>query len=227
MSLLRAAIERTVVKVGVVAIAAALLVFSAASVLVVYALQRVQGLLPLNPAGLSAVSPHLAFNTAVSFATNTNWQSYGGETTLSYLTQMAGLTVQNFVSAAIGMAVLAALARGFARRESRTIGHFWVDLTRGTLYVLVPLSLVLNRYEKSIWGDGVRLKEAEKALRVKFDFTISNDFKTAIAAQNQGVPLSKIARRNRIVKDVEDMVQATVKRLTVATEEATEKRRIM
>ena len=125
------------------AYAAALLVFGAASILVVYALQRVQGLLPLNPAGLGAVSPHLAFNTAVSFATNTNWQSYAGETTLSYLSQMAGLTVQNFVSAAVGMAVLAALARGFARRESRTIGNFWVDLTRGTLYILVPLSLVL------------------------------------------------------------------------------------
>jgi K+-transporting ATPase ATPase A chain len=102
---------------------AALLVFSAASVIVVYALQRLQGVLPLNPAGLGAVSPHLAFNTAVSFATNTNWQSYGGETTLSYLTQMAALTVQNFVSAAVGIAVLAALARGFARREMRTIGN--------------------------------------------------------------------------------------------------------
>ena len=123
--------------------AAALLVFSAASVIVVYALQRLQGLLPLNPAGLGAVSPHLAFNTAVSFATNTNWQSSGGETTLSYLTQMAGLTVQNFMSAAVGMAVLAALARGFARRETQTIGSFWVDLTRGTLYILLPLSLIL------------------------------------------------------------------------------------
>jgi K+-transporting ATPase ATPase A chain len=125
------------------AYAAALLVFSAASVIVVYALQRLQGVLPLNPAGLGAVSPHLAFNTAVSFATNTNWQSYGGETTLSYLTQMAALTVQNFVSAAVGMAVLAALARGFARREMKTIGNFWVDLTRGTLYILLPLSLIL------------------------------------------------------------------------------------
>ena len=124
------------------AYAAALLVFSAASFVVVYVLQRMQGNLPLNPAALGAVTPHLAFNTAVSFATNTNWQSYGGETTLSYLTQMAGLTVQNFVSAAVGMAVLAALARGFARREARAIGNFWVDLTRSTLYILLPLSLI-------------------------------------------------------------------------------------
>ena len=86
--------------------------------------------------------PDLAFNTAVSFATNTNWQSYGGETTMSYLTQMLGLTVQNFVSAATGMAVLVALIRGFARRNAQTIGNFWVDLTRSTLYILLPLSLV-------------------------------------------------------------------------------------
>jgi K+-transporting ATPase ATPase A chain len=125
------------------AYAAALLLFSAVGLLAVYGLQRVQNLLPLNPAGLGAVSPHSSFNTAVSFATNTNWQSYGGETTLSYLTQMAALTVQNFVSAAVGMAVLAALARGFARRQAATIGNFWVDLTRGTLYVLTPLSLAL------------------------------------------------------------------------------------
>jgi len=123
--------------------AVALLLFSAASVALVYAIQRLQGLLPLNPATLGTVTSHLAFNTAVSFATNTNWQSYGGETTLSYLTQMVGLTVQNFVSAAVGMAVLAALARGFARRESRTVGNFWVDLTRSTLYILLPLSFIL------------------------------------------------------------------------------------
>ncbi|HXM38546.1 MAG TPA: potassium-transporting ATPase subunit KdpA [Gemmatimonadales bacterium] len=141
--LYRLAAVRTDQEMSWRAYAAALLVFSAASFLVVYALQRLQGSLPLNPAALGAVSPHLSFNTAVSFATNTNWQSYGGETTLSYLTQMVGLTVQNFVSAAVGMAVLAALARGFARREARTIGNFWVDLTRSTLYILVPLSFVL------------------------------------------------------------------------------------
>lgn len=123
--------------------ALALLVFNGLGLLAVYALQRVQGLLPLNPQGFGAVTPDLAFNTAASFASNTNWQNYGGETMLSYLTQMLVLTVQNFVSAATGMAVLVALARGFARQTSRTIGNFWVDLTRGTLYILLPLALVL------------------------------------------------------------------------------------
>src|SRR3989449_11517137 len=103
---------------------------------------RSQGLLPLNPQQLGAVSPDSSFNTAVSFATNTNWQGYGGETTMSYLTQMVGLTVQNFASAAAGMAVLVALIRGFARRSAETIGNFWVDLTRTTLYILLPLSFV-------------------------------------------------------------------------------------
>jgi K+-transporting ATPase ATPase A chain len=110
--------------------------------LILYALQRVQGALPLNPQALGAVSADSSFNTAVSFATNTNWQGYGGETTMSYLTQMLGLTVQNFVSAAAGMATLAALIRGLARRSAQTIGNFWVDLTRTTLYILLPLSLV-------------------------------------------------------------------------------------
>jgi potassium-transporting ATPase potassium-binding subunit len=120
-----------------------MLLFNLAGLLAVYALQRMQGVLPLNPAGLGAVSPDSSFNTAVSFATNTNWQGYGGETTMSYLTQMLALTVQNFVSAATGMAVAVALIRGFARRSAETIGNFWVDLTRSTLYVLLPLSLVL------------------------------------------------------------------------------------
>jgi K+-transporting ATPase ATPase A chain len=122
--------------------ALAVLAFNAAGFVVVYLLQRMQGWLPLNPAHLAAVSPDLSFNTAVSFATNTNWQSYGGETTLSYLTQMLGLTVQNFVSAASGMAVLIALVRGFVRRQASTIGNFWADLTRSTLYILLPLSLI-------------------------------------------------------------------------------------
>jgi K+-transporting ATPase ATPase A chain len=121
----------------------AMLVFNALGVLVVYALLRLQGALPLNPQGLRAVAPDLAFNTAVSFATNTNWQSYRGETTLSYLSQMLGLAVQNFLSAATGMAVLVALVRGLARRSARTIGNFWVDLTRSALYILLPLSLML------------------------------------------------------------------------------------
>src|SRR6185295_8109493 len=111
--------------------------------LIVYALQRFQGVLPLNPAGLGAVSPDSSWNTAVSFATNTNWQGYGGESTMSYLTQMLALAVQNFVSAATGIAVLAALIRGFARRQTSTIGNFWADLTRSTLYILLPLSLIL------------------------------------------------------------------------------------
>jgi K+-transporting ATPase ATPase A chain len=123
--------------------AAALLLFNLAGALVVFALQRLQGLLPLNPAGLGAVPPEVSFNTAVSFATNTNWQAYGGETTLSYLTQILGLTVQNFVSAATGMAVLVALIRGFVRKTAEGLGSFWVDLTRSTLYILLPLSLVL------------------------------------------------------------------------------------
>ena len=130
-------------EVGWKSYAVSLMTFSAVGLAVVYAVQRVQSLLPLNPAGLGAVSPDSSFNTAVSFVTNTNWQGYGGEVTMSYLTQMAGLAVQNFVSAASGMAVLAALIRGLARRCTETVGNFWVDLTRTTLYILLPLSFVL------------------------------------------------------------------------------------
>jgi K+-transporting ATPase ATPase A chain len=120
-----------------------LLVFNLVGLLFVYLLQRFQQLLPLNPQGLGAIPPHLAFNTAVSFTTNTNWQSYGGETTLSYLTQMLGLAVQNFLSAATGMAALAAFIRGLARHNTRQLGNFWVDMTRTTLYILIPLSLLV------------------------------------------------------------------------------------
>src|SRR5262245_55594419 len=126
--------------------AIAMLLFNLLGLLAVYALQRLQGVLPpasLNPQGLGAVTPDSSFNTAVSFATNTNWQGYGGETTMSYLTQLLGMTVQNFVSAATGMAVLVAFIRGLARQTVQTIGNFWVDLTRSTLYILLPLSLVL------------------------------------------------------------------------------------
>jgi K+-transporting ATPase ATPase A chain len=123
--------------------AIAMLLFNVVGLLVVYGLQRLQGVLLLNPQGMAAISPDSSFNTAVSFASNTNWQGYGGESTMSYLTQMVGLTVQNFVSAAAGMATLAAFIRGFARRSARTIGSFWVDLTRTTLYILLPLSLIL------------------------------------------------------------------------------------
>jgi K+-transporting ATPase ATPase A chain len=123
--------------------AIAVLAFSVVSFLAVYGVQRLQGYLPSNPEHLSAVSPDSSFNTAVSFATNTNWQGYPGETTMSYFTQMAALTVQNFVSAAVGMAVLVALIRGFSRHDSEFIGNFWVDLTRGSVLILLPMSLVL------------------------------------------------------------------------------------
>jgi K+-transporting ATPase ATPase A chain len=121
----------------------AMLLFNVLGLLLLYGLQRLQGVLPLNPQGLAAVTPDSSFNTAVSFATNTNWQGYGGETTMSYLTQMVGLNVQNFVSAAAGMATLAAFIRGFARQSVKTIGSFWVDLTRTVLYIMLPLSVVL------------------------------------------------------------------------------------
>ncbi|MBN3842689.1 potassium-transporting ATPase subunit KdpA [Burkholderia sp. Ac-20349] len=124
--------------------ALALLLFSAVGTLFLYVLQRVQPWLPLNPQGLPAVAPDSAFNTAVSFATNTSWQGYAGETTLSYLSQMLGITVQSFLSAASGMAVMFALMRGIARRGSATVGNLWVDLTRATLYVLLPLSVVFT-----------------------------------------------------------------------------------
>ncbi|KUM05404.1 potassium-transporting ATPase subunit KdpA [Chromobacterium subtsugae] len=120
----------------------ALILFNVLGALAVYALQRLQGSLPFNPQAMAAVSSDSSFNTAVSFVTNTNWQGYGGETTMSYLTQMLGLTVQNFLSAATGAAVVIALIRGFVRHSSAKIGNFWVDITRLTLYILLPLSLV-------------------------------------------------------------------------------------
>jgi K+-transporting ATPase ATPase A chain len=123
--------------------ASATLIFSLVGFLFVYGFQRMQGMLPLNPDGLAAVSSDSSFNTAISFVSNTNWQGYGGESTMSYLTQMLALTVQNFLSAATGMAVLVALLRGFTRHNSATIGNFWVDTVRGTIYILMPLSLVL------------------------------------------------------------------------------------
>ncbi|MGA7121992.1 MAG: potassium-transporting ATPase subunit KdpA, partial [Polyangiaceae bacterium] len=123
--------------------AGAMLLFNGAGILAVYAIERLQGFLPLNPQGFGAPTPDLSWNTAVSFATNTNWQSYGGETTMSYFTQMLGLAVQNFVCAASGMAVMVALVRGIARKSTSTLGNFWVDLTRTTLYILVPLAFVL------------------------------------------------------------------------------------
>jgi len=123
--------------------AVAMLLFNILGVLVVYAFQRLQAVLPLNPMAMPAVSPDSSFNTAVSFASNTNWQGYGGESTMSYLTQMVALVVQNFVSAATGMAILVAVIRGFVQKQMNTIGNFWVDLVRSVLYILLPLSLVL------------------------------------------------------------------------------------
>ncbi len=135
--------DRRPVEVGWKSYAVGILVFNAIGFLAVYALQRLQHILPANPAGIGPVEAKSAFNTAISFATNTNWQGYGGETTMSYLTQMLGLGVQNFLSAATGIAVLAALIRGLARKSSSTIGNCWADLTRVTLYILLPLSTVL------------------------------------------------------------------------------------
>jgi potassium-transporting ATPase potassium-binding subunit len=123
--------------------ALAMLVFNVAGLLVVYLLQRTQQWLPLNPQHLAAITPDSAMNTAISFASNTNWQGYAGESTMSYLTQMLGLAVQNFLSAATGIAVLIAVVRGFSRRGAQAVGNFWVDMTRTTLYVLVPFSLVI------------------------------------------------------------------------------------
>jgi K+-transporting ATPase ATPase A chain len=122
----------------------AVITFNVLGSVVVYGIQRIQGLLPLNPAHLGPVSPDSSFNTSISFATNTNWQGYGGESTMSYLTQMLALGVQNFLSAATGIAVLAALIRGIRSKESSYLGNFWVDLTRVTIYILLPLSLVLS-----------------------------------------------------------------------------------
>jgi len=126
------------------AYALSLVAFNAAGFALLYGILRLQAYLPFNPQGFGGLPPHLAFNTAVSFITNTNWQSYGGETTMSLFSQMAGLTTQNFVSAASGMAVAAAVARGFAGRQTATIGNFWVDMSRSTLYILLPLSILFT-----------------------------------------------------------------------------------
>src|SRR5208282_2592967 len=122
--------------------AVAMLLFNVLGILVVYSIQRLQAVLPLNPMAMPAVSPDSSFNTAVSFASNTNWQGYGGESTMSYLTQMVALVVQNFVSAATGMAILVAIIRGFIQKQMNSIGNFWVDLVRTVLYILLPLSIV-------------------------------------------------------------------------------------
>src|SRR6202161_3963343 len=126
--------------------AVAMLAFTFAGFVVLYALQRLQNVMPFNPQAPDAVTPDLAFNTSVSFITNTNWQSYVPETTMSYLTQMAGLTVHNFLSAATGIALAIALVRGFARRSAQSIGNFWIDMTRCVLYILLPASILVGLF---------------------------------------------------------------------------------
>src|SRR5207344_1150639 len=152
--------------------AIAMLAFSFAGFVVMYAIQRLQSVLPFNPQDQSAVSPDLAFNTSVSFVTNTNWQSYVPETTMSYLTQMAGLTVHNFLSAATGIVLAVALIRGFARRSAQTIGNFWVDLVRCTLYLLLPISIVVGLFfvwqgmpqNLAAYTDTITLEGAKQAI---------------------------------------------------------------
>lgn len=167
--------------------ALAVLVFNFAGLALVYLVQRLQGFLPGNPAGLPGVAPGIAFNTAVSFVTNTNWQAYGGEATMSHLTQTMVLAVQNFLSAATGMAVAAALARGFTRRNCGTIGNFWVDLTRGTLSILLPLSVVLGLL---LMSQGVP-QTLDGALTVHR--LAAGPGSPAAAAADQAIPLGPVA----------------------------------
>jgi K+-transporting ATPase ATPase A chain len=167
-----------------------LMAFNALGMLALYALQRLQGVLPLNPQGFGAVTPDSAFNTAISFMSNTNWQGYGGETTMGYLTQMLGLTVQNFLSAATGIVVVIALVRGFARHSAQVIGNVWVDLTRVTLWVLLPLSLVLALF---FAGQGV-IQNLSPYTEVKTLETVSWTSTTAAAqTENHTSPTQTLA----------------------------------
>lgn len=190
----------------------ALVVFNGIGVVVVYLLQRTQGWLPLNPAAMPAVAPDSALNTAISFVTNTNWQGYGGESTMSHFTQMAGLAVQNFLSAATGLAVAIAMIRGFARRSAAGIGNAWVDLTRATLGVLLPLSLILAVFfvsqgvvqnfdaprevallealhydQPRIGGDGQPLKDAR-----------GNVLTETVTTTTQSIPMGPVASQEAI-----------------------------
>ena len=171
--------------------ALALLLFNAAGFLVLYLLLRLQAWLPLNPDEQTAVSPALAFNTAVSFASNTNWQFYSGETTLSYLTQMLGLTVQNFLSAASGMAVLVALIRGLSRQRTDKLGSFWVDMTRSVVYILLPLSLLLALF---LVSQGVVQALAGAETVVLLDPTTAADGTATSTSLSAGVTTQTIAR---------------------------------
>ena len=175
----------------------AVMAFNALGVFVVYLLQRLQGHLSFNPEGFGAVTADSAFNTAVSFATNTNWQAYGGESTMSYLTQMLGLGVQNFVSAASGMAVMMALIRGFARRESAGIGNFWVDLIRSTVHVLLPLSalLALALVSQGVVQSFDAYREAALLEPVTITAALQGDGATAQSQvfETQTIPLGPVA----------------------------------
>ena len=159
--------------------AVAMLVFSAATMLLTYVVERVQHWLPLNPQHLPGVEPVLALNTAISFTTNTNWQSYVPESTMSYLTQMLGLATHNFWSAAVGMALAIAFVRGIARREMKTLGNFWVDLTRGTLWVLLPISVV---FSLALVSQGVvqNFKPYDTARLVESQKVVGSDGKTTV-----------------------------------------------
>jgi K+-transporting ATPase ATPase A chain len=169
----------------------AMLLFSVIGIIFLYLLQRLQGILPLNPQKMVNVSPDLSLNTAVSFTTNTNWQNFGGEATLSYLTQMAGLTVQNFMSAAVGMAIAIAFIRGFVRHNARTLGNFWADMTRATLYVLIPLSIILSLV--LVWqGDPQTFKPTVKATLIQ-PITDSNGNQITVQQIAVGPVASQIA----------------------------------
>lgn len=180
--------------------AVAVLAFNLLGVVAVYALQRLQPALPLNPQALGAVSPDSAFNTAISFVANTNWQGYAGEATMSYLTQMLALTVQNFVSAATGIAVLFALMRGFARQSAQTIGNFWVDMTRATLYVLAPLATVIA---VALVSQGViqnfdAYKDAQLLAPVEYSLPKMEDGQPVLDASGQPVTESITTRQQTL-----------------------------
>jgi K+-transporting ATPase ATPase A chain len=171
--------------------AVSVLLFGVVSMLVLYAMQRLQQVLPLNPQGFGAVAPALAFNTAASFTTNTNWQAYGGETTMSYFTQMAGLAYHNFVSAAVGISVAIAFIRGIAQKETDTLGNFWVDLTRACLWVLLPISIVGALFFVS-QGVVQNLRPYDKAAVI--------DPQTVTVTGSDGKPQSTVVREQTIAQ---------------------------
>ena len=191
--------------------ALALLLFNVVGVLFVYALQRVQLWLPLNPQGMANVSPDSSFNTAISFVANTNWQGYGGESTMSYLTQMLALSVQNFVSAATGIAVAFALIRGFVRHSTKSIGNFWVDLTRSSLYVLLPLSILVAT---ALMSQGV-IQNFKSYVEVP---TMETTYYTQPRLDDQGQPV-KDAQGNPVTDDMQTSKQ-TLPMGPVASQEA-------